>query len=61
MKTGPYVHFKPLATDKAKLTKIWNVQTVQGERIIGIVKWWPAWRRYCFFPLPDMLFDANCL
>lgn len=28
---------------------------------IGEIKWYSAWRRYCFFPYSDTLWDANCL
>lgn len=31
------------------------------HRLLGHVKWWGAWRKYCFFPLDSMLFDNHCL
>ena len=29
--------------------------------LLGHVRWWGAWRKYCFFPLDSMLFDNQCL
>jgi hypothetical protein len=30
-------------------------------KLLGIVKWHPGWRRFAFFPLPQTLFEADCL
>jgi len=42
-----------------KITKTWEAHS--SGIVLGTVKWWAHWRRYCFFPKPEMLFDANCL
>ncbi len=58
-----YVHlsFKEDHSGEAsRKTKIWNCWAKTGPKL-GIVKWWTGWRRYCFFPEPNMLFDADCL
>ena len=44
----------------ARVTKVWKASSASGT-FLGWVKWWAHWRRYCFFPGPDLLFDANCL
>ena len=28
--------------------------------VIGVVKWYNQWRKYCFFPV-DAIFEQNCL
>jgi len=43
-----------------RVTKIWDCRSKSGTPL-GVVKWWAHWRRYCFFPAPNMLFDCNCL
>jgi hypothetical protein len=43
-------------TGKTKEWKVWCDITVLGR-----VKWYAAWRRYCFFPSAEVLFDRNCL
>lgn len=41
-------------------THIWRVADVRGTRI-GLVKWYGAWRKYCFFPENRTLYDPSCL
>jgi hypothetical protein len=43
-----------------RITKVWDCYSKNGI-CLGKVKWWAHWRRYCFFPEPNMLFDCNCL
>lgn len=47
-------------TTKSGATKIWEVASKQGT-ILGEIRWYSAWRRYCFAPCIDTIFDANCL
>ena len=32
-----------------------------NEDCIGTIKWHGAWRKFCFFPEPDTLWDNKCL
>jgi hypothetical protein len=43
-----------------RVTKVWKASSASGT-FLGRVKWWAHWRRYCFFPAPELLFDCNCL
>ena len=43
------------------VTKKWEVLTKDGFMILGCVSWFPAWRRYAFYPSPNKLFDAACM
>ena len=60
-KTYTYVSFEdqPRAIAPRK-TDAWVCKSKTGT-VLGGVKWWTHWRRYCFFPANEMLFDANCL
>ncbi len=42
-------------------TKRWLVSNLKGDSLLGVVKWYAPWRRYCFFPLTDTLFDYGCM
>ena len=42
-------------------TKGWAVFSTFDETVLGEVKWFTKWRRYCFFPCADLIFDRNCL
>lgn len=47
----------------ARETSYWVVypKDPKGGHRLGEVKWWGAWRRYCFFPAPETLFEPTCL
>ena len=59
MSESKYVWFDPLIWG-GKTTKA-IVKTVSTGEEIGVVKWFPAWRRYCFFPDSDTLYDSQCM
>lgn len=59
-KAEPYCQFR-LTTRLAKRTETWDVYTVEGNFHLGIVKWYSAWRRYCFFAGQNTLYDPTCL
>lgn len=41
-------------------TRTWTVHNYTG-RFMGVVKWWTAWRCYCYFPEQNMVFEKTCL
>jgi hypothetical protein len=40
-------------------TFTWDI--FSGALLIGQIKWHGPWRKYCFFPEGDTLWDKNCL
>lgn len=42
-------------------TETYNVRSKDGDFLIGVVKWYTAWRKYCFFPANDCVFETDCL
>lgn len=57
-----YVSFIQTArvSDRA-VTHSWLVFPKLSAKPIGTVKWHSPWRRYCFFPDPNTLYDGACL
>lgn len=43
---------------KTPIVVIW---AKKGNILLGTIRWHGAWRRYCFFPADDTLFDTECL
>lgn len=41
-------------------TKSWRVGNGSGMTL-GRISWNAGWRRYCFFPGMDTLYDGSCL
>jgi len=42
-------------------TNVWQVINKKRNTIIGVIKWYGGFRKYCFFPESDMIFDWGCL
>lgn len=55
-----WLFFNPVYKENRK-TPIIELFNRDSQTLLGHIKWHGAWRKYCFFPKPDMLFDAGCL
>ncbi len=42
-------------------TDIWNVLSKSSGYILGQIKWYGAWRQYCFWPSPKTIFNPQCM
>jgi len=62
MTEGTYIRFVE-GTPKPK-TKTWAVfgdKDGDGHDLIGCIAWLGRWRKYCFFPEPETVFEQVCL
>lgn len=49
-------------TPEGKKTKVYYLCSEQNEFIqLGVIKWYSAWRQYCFFPENERVFNKTCL
>lgn len=55
-----WITFKEIDNAKGK-TKVWRVASKESDAFLGTVKWHGPWRKYCFFPNEDTLFEEDCL
>ena len=55
-----YVTYEKRPRLEGRKTDVWDVVSLRGAHL-GEIYWYPQWRRYAFFPLPDTLFDVDCL
>ena len=56
---GTHIVFRVLICDGRK-TIIWQVIAKDGADL-GSVRWFGRWRKYCFFPAADCVFEETCL
>ena len=54
-----YIYFE-LIEEKPK-TKVFSCRNNRSNTELGIVKWYPAWRRYCYFPTVQAVYSVGCL
>lgn len=56
-----YIEFVFLTMSASGKTKIYEIQTVDSRHILGYIKWFGAWRKYCFYPEQHTVFEQDCL
>jgi hypothetical protein len=59
---GSYIWFVK-GESPGKKTNIYQVQSRVGESfiVIGFIKWHGPWRKYCYFPQPETIYDKGCM
>lgn len=55
-----YLTFEQLANPGRK-TGIWNVRSASSGAHLGTIRWYGAWRQYCFYPTEPTIFNTDCL
>ena len=55
-----YIEIVSETIEKRK-TPIYHIYSKHSNDEIGIIKWYGAWRKYCFFPNEDTIWDKKCL
>lgn len=56
-----FIYISKVELPKRK-TPIYKLYSMSNHDIkLGEIKWFGAWRQYCFFPEGDTVFDRKCL
>ena len=45
--------------DKPK-TSVWSCCNNRSGEELGEIKWYPAWRQYCYFPTVQAVYSVGC-
>lgn len=54
-----YIHFVKIE-DKPK-TSVYSCRNNSTDYELGVIKWYPGWRQYCFMPHGQCIFSVGCL
>ena len=57
---GEYILGSDVTPDDFK-TKVIELVSKHDGTVLGVIKWYGAWRQYCFFSEGDCLFNNTCL
>ena len=60
MKTE-YQYIKFECYDSTKKTTKWYIKNIHSDSILGKIKWFSAWRQYCFFTNSGCIFNDGCM
>lgn len=55
-----YIRFVEVNPSKPIKTSVWSCRSRSSDCEIGIVKWYGAWRAYCYYT-GDSVYSAGCL
>lgn len=56
-----WIEDENLGSSKSGKTWVWAIKAKEGGDLLGLVKWFGRWRKYCFYPQPDCIFEEDCL
>jgi hypothetical protein len=54
-----YINFVKIG-DTGK-TSTWAIQNNRSNSSLGEIKWYSAWREYCFFTTSGVVFNKSCM
>ena len=55
-----YIKFEKAAKQAPK-TSIWECRNIRSNSTLGIVKWYPSWRQYSYFPTIQAVYSSGCM
>ncbi len=54
-------HLEFRVTEVRDKTNVYVIFSILSKAKLGEIRWNPGWRRYCFFPEMNTVFDSDCL
>lgn len=58
---GSWIRFDYVDVSKSGKTKLWRIRPLDSHDTLGEVKWYGPWRKYCFYPDHNTVFEQDCL
>lgn len=59
--TRVWIGFSPNVRGLKAKTDTWEVWSLDEANHLGQVRWYSPWRKYCFFPGHDTVWEQDCL
>ena len=47
--------------DKNPKTNVYSVKNKNSDDLLGFIKWYGAWRQYCFFTVNSIILSKGCM
>lgn len=54
-----FIHFERI--EKKARISVWGCHNNSNDTLLGVVRWEYAWRQYCFYPEPNIVFSVGCM
>lgn len=56
-----YIHFSLHKRKKGAKTDVWDILNNNSNDVLGEIRWYGAWRQYCFYSMGSCIFNKGCL
>lgn len=57
-----YIRIEDWGHSASERTKVWRVYNFKHSEVVGWIKWYGGFRKYCFYLQDDtMLYDSDCM
>jgi hypothetical protein len=56
-----YLYFNKLNPPPGRKMPRFEIMNRATDAVLGEIRWYGAWRKYCFYPGAEVLFDEKCL
>lgn len=56
-----YLLFEDVPINEGRKTRIVGVYSKRHGDLLGFLRWYGAWRQYCFFPERTTIWNPECL
>lgn len=56
-----FIHFEEVHDSVARVTKVYSCRNNRSGDELGEIRWYGAWRQYCYFPTVQAVYSAGCL
>ncbi len=56
-----YLAFQELIRVEGRKTAVYSCRNKRSGEELGQIRWYGAWRQYCYFPTVQAVYSAGCL
>lgn len=61
MTESKWIKFSIQPLSLKRKTDIYQIKTKDGDLLLGDIRWYVPWRKYCFYPCASTIFETQCL
>ncbi len=58
---GKYMVANLLPRPTHQKTSLWDIRSSKGNSLLGVVRWYGAWRQYAFMPSANIVLNPDCM
>jgi len=60
VRTYKFIHFDEIP-QRHSGKFAWGCYNNESDEMLGVVRWYPRWRQYCYFQTVQAVYSASCL